>query len=191
MSVQKADGKPLAGAVVMLHALDGPTHPAAPQRTVMDQVNLSFAPDVLVIPVGSTVEFPNTDATRHQVYSFSSTHAFQLPLYRGKPYPPERFDRVGLVTLGCNIHDTMVAYIVVTDAPFFGRTEASGVWTASAVPRGHYRVQVWHPRLRDAAPELQRDLLVGDSDHAELGIRLQHALRPAPVAGSSHSWDAY
>ena len=88
----------------------------------MDQVDLAFVPDVLVVPVHSSVQFPNSDAVRHQVYSFSSARQFQLPLYRGKPYPPVTFAQPGVVTLGCNIHDNMIAYIVVTAAPFFGRT---------------------------------------------------------------------
>ena len=68
------------------------------------------------------VQFPNSDVISHQVYSFSSARQFQLPLYRGKPYPPVVFDAARVVTLGCNIHDNMLAYIVVTGAPFFGRT---------------------------------------------------------------------
>ena len=99
--------------------------PAPPVHAIMDQVNLAFVPDVLVIPVHSTVQFPNSDAVSHQVYSFSSARQFQLPLYRGKPYPPVTFDQPGIVTLGCNIHDNMLAYIVVTAAPFFGRTDAA------------------------------------------------------------------
>jgi plastocyanin len=191
VSVLQTDGKPVVGAIVTLHPLDAASRPSPPTRAVMDQVNLAFDPDVLVIPVGSTVEFPNTDTTRHQVYSFSPAHPFQLPLYRGKPYPPERFDRAGLVTLGCNIHDDMLAYIMVTDAAYFGRTNAAGNWSVGTVPRGRYRVEVWHPRVRDAAPELQRELTVGDSERAEVTVRLRRALRPAPLGGSSHSWDAY
>ncbi|HTT01248.1 MAG TPA: carboxypeptidase regulatory-like domain-containing protein [Steroidobacteraceae bacterium] len=191
VSVLQTDGKPVVGAIITLHALDAALRPAPPMRAAMDQINLAFEPDVLVISVGSTVEFPNTDTTRHQVYSFSAAHPFQLPLYRGKPYPPEHFDRAGLVTLGCNIHDDMLAYILVTDAPYFGRTDAAGNWSASTVPRGRYRVEVWHPRGRDAAHDLERELRVGDTERAEVTIRLQRALRPAPLEGSPHSWDAY
>ena len=78
-----------------------------------------FVPDLLVVPVGSTVSFPNSDSVSHQIYSFSAAKRFQLPLYRGKPYPPRLFDQAGLVMLGCNIHDWMIAYIDVTDAPFY------------------------------------------------------------------------
>ena len=65
----------------------------------MDQVNRAFDPDLLVIPLNSTVTFANSDTVSHQIYSFSPPKRFQLPLYRGKPYPPTRFDQAGLVTL--------------------------------------------------------------------------------------------
>src|SRR5438132_7382630 len=91
----------------------------------MDQVDRAFAPDLLVVPIGSTVEFPNSDSVSHQIYSFSQPKRFKLPLYHGKPYPPVQFDQAGVVTLGCNIHDDMLAYLLVTDAPWFGRTEGS------------------------------------------------------------------
>jgi plastocyanin len=101
------DGKTLAGAVVTVEA-ESPAMPATPPaKATMDQVDLAFVPDVLVVPVHSTVQFPNSDAVSHQVYSFSSARRFQLPLYRGKPYPPVTFDQPGIVTLGCNIHDNM------------------------------------------------------------------------------------
>ena len=186
--VQLPDGQALQGAVITARPLDVPAHHAAPVRAVMDQVDRAFAPDLLVIPVGSTVEFPNTDSVSHQIYSFSPAKRFQLPLYRGKPYPPVHFDQPGVVTLGCNIHDQMLAYLVVTDAPFFGRTDSAGVWSAE-LPHGRYRVTLWHPRLRDNAADLERELTVGDSDRAELTLRLVKGLQPAPLAERQHSWD--
>src|SRR5207248_2506647 len=125
ISVQSPDGHALAGAVVTARPLDAPGKRLGPVHAVMDQVDRAFAPDLLVIPVGSTVEFPNSDSVSHQIYSFSPTKRFKLPLYRGKPYPPVPFDQAGVVTLGCNIHDDMLAYLVVTDAPWFGRTDKS------------------------------------------------------------------
>ena len=190
ITVQSPDGHPIAGAVVTVHALATDSHPSPPIRAVMDQVNRAFEPDLLVIPVGSTVAFPNSDSVSHQIYSFSPAKRFQLPLYRGKPYPPEHFDQPGVVTLGCNIHDEMLAYLVVTDAQFFGRTDASGTWTTD-IPRGKYRVSVWHPRMNDDVAELDRELMVGGGDRATLSLRLAKPLRPAPLQGRPHSWDAY
>lgn len=188
VAVQTSDGRPLAGAVLTIHALGGADHPAVPVHAVMDQVDRTFVPDLVVIPAGSTVEFPNSDSVSHQIYSFSAAHRFQLPLYRGKPYPPVHFDQAGLVTLGCNIHDSMLAYVLVTDAPYFGRTDAAGSWSAD-VPRGNYRVTVWHPRMHEGA-ELEREMMIGEGDRAALTLRLAKPLQPAPLGGH-HSWDAY
>jgi len=186
--VQTPDGQPLAGAVVMARPLDAPARKPAPVRVVMDQLNRTFAPDLLVIPVGSTVEFPNSDSVSHQIYSFSPAKRFQLPLYRGKPYPPVRFDQPGVVTLGCNIHDEMLAHLLVTDAPYFGRTDAAGAWSAE-VPRGRYRVTLWHPRLREPESNLDRELAIGDADRAELTVQLSKPLQPAPLHDHPHTWD--
>jgi plastocyanin len=188
INVQSADGRPLSGAVVTVRPLDGQARHPAPVRAVMDQVNRAFEPDLLVIPVGSTVEFPNSDSVSHQIYSFSQPKRFQLPLYRGKPYPPVHFDQPGVVTLGCNIHDEMLAYLLVTDAPWSGRTDSVGAWTVD-LPRGRYRVALWHPRLRDSEADLERELTVGETDRADLTLRLSKPLQPAPLGGRPHSWD--
>jgi plastocyanin len=188
VAVQTADGRPLAGAVLTIHSLTGSDHPGVPVNAVMDQVNRAFVPDLLVIPAGSTVEFPNSDSVSHQIYSFSAARKFQLPLYRGKPYPPVHFDQAGLVTLGCNIHDSMLAFVLVTDAPYFGRTDATGSWSVD-VARGTYRVTVWHPRMQEGS-ELEREMTIADGDRAALTLRLAKALQPAPLE-VRHSWDAY
>jgi len=191
VTVTQGGDKPLAGTVLMLHPLGAPQHPQAPVRATMDQVNRMFVPDVLVIPVGSTVSFPNTDKVRHQVYSFSPAHRFQLPLYSGKPYPPQHFDRAGLVTLGCNIHDWMLAYIVVTDAEFFGSTDGSGKWSIKDVPSGRYRMEWWHPRLREFPASDSREIEVSGTEPVEVRVAIDGGLRPPAMGMHPHSWDAY
>jgi plastocyanin len=188
VTVRTPDGRPLPGAVVAAYPLDTPPHKPPPIKAVMDQVNRAFAPDLLVIPLGSTVTFPNSDTVSHQIYSFSPAKRFQLPLYRGTPYPPVHFDQPGVVTLGCNIHDEMVGYLVVTDAPYYGRTDSKGAWS-NEVARGRYRITIWHPRTRDEGADLQRELTVGEEDHAELAVRLTKSLTPAPLTDRPHSWD--
>ena len=188
ITVQSPDGHALAGAVVTARPLGAPGKRPAPVHAVMDQVDRAFAPDLLVVPIGSTVEFPNSDSVSHQIYSFSQPKRFKLPLYRGKPYPPVPFDQAGVVTLGCNIHDDMLACLLVTDAPWFGRTDKSGAWVAD-VPRGRYRVSIWHPRMRETQADLERELTVGDADRAELTVHLGKSLLPAPISDRPHSWD--
>jgi plastocyanin len=181
------DGKALAGAVVTVEAISPTLPPPAPTRATMDQVDLTFVPDVLVVPVRSTVQFPNSDVISHQVYSFSSARRFQLPLYRGKPYPPVSFDEPGIVTLGCNIHDNMLAYIVVTTANYFGRTDAHGKWSGPNLPSGKFRVRLWHPLLNETA-DIERIVETGSASES-LELRLSRNLRPAPLTGRPHSWD--
>jgi plastocyanin len=181
------NGKPLVGAVVTIEAESPVLPPSPPAHATMDQVNLAFVPDVLVVPVHSTVQFPNSDVIGHQVYSFSSARRFQLPLYRGKPYPPVTFDEPGVVTLGCNIHDNMLAYIVVTRAPWFGRTDAAGKWAVPNLPAGRFRLRLWHPLLNEPI-EVER-LIDANAAEERIEIRLSRALRPAPLTGRPHSWD--
>src|ERR1700726_14689 len=164
VQAQLADHAPFAGAIVTARGTTG--HAPVPVSAILAQINLAFVPDILVIPVGSTVEFPNSDSVSHQIYSFSPTKRFQLPLYHGKPYPPVHFDQAGIVTLGCTIHDKMVGYIFVTDATYFGRTDARGAWSVTNVPRGTYHISLWHPLLRDSAASLERDVAVTGDESA-------------------------
>lgn len=190
VAVKLPDGQSLADAVITVRSMDKRLDPAAPIHAVMDQIHRMFVPEILVIPVGSTVSFPNSDSVSHQIYSFSPAKSFQLSLYRGKPYPPMLFDRTGVVILGCNIHDWMIGYIDVTDAPFYGTTNAQGSWSAQ-LPGGKYEITVWHPRMREQSPTLVRELSVDATDRATLTLRLTRPLRPAPMEGQAPSWDSY
>jgi plastocyanin len=145
---------------------------------VMDQKDRAFVPAVLVVNVGASVEFPNNDSVSHQVYSFSPAKRFQLPLYKGEAHPPVTFDQPGLVVLGCNIHDSMVGYIFVTPAPYFGTTDPGGSLTLRDLPPGDYRVTIWSPYIADDPASLTRDLRV--DGNAEERFQLAAALRVRP-----------
>lgn len=199
VTLSQADGTALAGAAVTVRRL-GSVSAAAPAPTpadnaagdgnwAMDQVNRAFDPEVIVVPVGAAVRFPNSDSVSHQVYSFSPTKRFQLPLYRGKPYPPVRFDTPGIVTLGCNIHDNMIGWILVTDAPWFGSSDAAGSWRANALPAGDYEVTIWHPRLRDDAKALSSHVHIEAGNTTRSSFRSAKPMRPAPLTGKSREWD--
>lgn len=190
IAVELPDHSPLADAVVTVQPIGKKLPPPTPIHAVMDQVHRMFAPEVVVIAVGSTVSFPNSDSVSHQIYSFSPAKRFQLSLYRGKPYPPELFDQTGIVILGCNIHDWMIGYIDVTSAPFYGTTDAQGAWSAQ-LPAGRYEITVWHPRMREATPTLVRELSIDARDRANLTLQLTKPLRPAPMEGGLPSSDSY
>jgi len=121
-AVNDSKGNPLPDAVVVAVPEDDQVPPAKPGATVEDQVDKEFVPYVQPVRVGTYVNFPNKDNIRHHVYSFSAAKRFELPLYSGTPAAPVLFDKVGVVLLGCNIHDWMIGYIYVTDAPYFGKT---------------------------------------------------------------------
>jgi hypothetical protein len=145
----------------------------------MDQVDRQFSPYVLAVRTGTPVLFVNNDSVAHQVYSFSPPKRFELALYHGKPRQPVVFDRPGIVTVGCNIHDNMVGYLYVTDAPWFGTTGNDGVWKAHDLPAGEYELQVWTPLLPPHEWMLTQTIAVGEATRAS--FKLKRALRPEPV----------
>ena len=134
--------------VVIYAVPEGRQLPLAKKTAVMDQKNRMFIPHVLVVQTGTAVQFPNSDDVRHHVYSFSPAKSFQLPLYKGTPANPEIFDKAGIVTLGCNIHDQMSAFIVVVDTPYFEKTSI-GKATLRDVDPGRYSVHLWYPDMRE------------------------------------------
>ena len=123
------------------------------------------------------------------MYSFSQAKRFELPLYRGTP-KPETFDRAGVVTLGCNIHDNMRATVFVVDAQYYGRADASGTLRIADIQPGSYSVQVWHPLSRDMRPVLEQKISVTAAEpRASLQLALPLKLRSeSRVPGN---WDAY
>lgn len=178
--VASADG-PVAGAVVSLHGEALPLSDA-PRSAVIDQVRVQFAPRVSVVETGASVSFPNSDDVLHHVYSFSPAKRFELPLYSGRPASPVVFDQPGVVVLGCNIHDQMIAYVVVLDTPVHAVTGADGVAVLEA-PAGEYALQVWHERLGQTPWRAPQAL---GADGGARTVELAFPVAPAaPEAGGS------
>ena len=167
IDVRGADGRPLAGAVVLV---DTPTRPAAPIRFpwpyVIAQQNISFQPHVLIVPVGATVNFPNRDAMRHHVYSFSRSKRFELKLYGRDETRSVTFDTPGLVALGCNIHDTMSGFIWVVDTPYAAQADARGHLVIADVPPGSVTLRLWHPTIRAPGNILIQAATIGPGGYA-------------------------
>lgn len=124
-----------------------------PRPASIEQVRKTFVPLISVVQTGAAVEFPNNDTVRHHVYSFSASKVFELKLYAGTPARPVVFDKPGVVVLGCNIHDRMLAYIVVADTPWFAVSGDDGTAKLADLPPGDYLLQAWHPR-RLGMPDL-------------------------------------
>lgn len=146
--LDEQSGTPVPGAVVTLPGAGEPS----PGTYRIAQQDRAFQPRVLTVPAGSEVNFPNKDDTQHHVYSFSEAKTFDIELYAGEPESPIRFDQPGIVELGCNIHDRMQGFVIVTDRPYYGRTDETGRihFKRSAAPQGQpITARVWHPRLRN------------------------------------------
>jgi plastocyanin len=173
-------GHGVGGVVVTVTPAEARGAKQVQTTAVMDQRALAFEPNVLVVATGTSVEFPNNDLVSHQVYSFSPAKKFQLPLYKGVRHPPVNFEREGLVVLGCNIHDAMVGYIYVTDAPYFGKTDADGTLRLQNLKGGEYRVSLWSPYVADSSEALSRTLHVDEHDVASSRFQLTRELRDQP-----------
>jgi plastocyanin len=193
ISVLDAAGHGVAGvALIAEPQFELPARHSAPRTAVIDQRQKQFAPNILIIQTGTGVDFPNSDQIEHQVYSFSPAKSFQLSLYAGHKYPPIVFDKPGLVVLGCNIHDQMIAYIYVTDSPYFGRSDEAGRWSQHDLPAGSYRITAWHPRLQEAAgTSLQLPLNITEGTPAAATFRLAKPLRPSNAHGGDQRWVDY
>jgi plastocyanin len=148
--VTDKSGAPVSDAVFYAEA-EAAGAAAKPARTaIVDQINKEFVPFVSVVQTGTSIAFPNKDNIRHHVYSFSPAKKFELKLYSGVPAAPVLFDKPGVVLLGCNIHDWMVAYLLMVDTPFFAKT-SNGRARIDGLPAGDYQVKVWHPQLQGPA----------------------------------------
>ena len=180
LSVQVSDqrGQPVADAVVTVIG-GGGAHAEAPTTRVIDQAHLTFVPYVEVFRPGDSVVFRNSDVTRHHVYSFSPVKAFEFVVDAGKRSTPLLLDKPGVVAVGCNIHDGMISYLYVTDAPVFARTGKDGRVTFDHLPAGQVDVRVWQPRLPAGRPDLrQQTIALEAQDHRTHAFPL--TLRPAP-----------
>jgi plastocyanin len=147
VTVKNMAGALVSDAVVYAQR-SGITFAPVKKQTVIDQRNKQFIPYVTAVQVGTSVLFPNSDNIRHHVYSFSPAKKFELPLYIGVPAKPVVFDKVGFVTLGCNIHDWMIAYVAVLPTPYFQVTGKEGHALLKDLPGGQYTVEVWQPSLK-------------------------------------------
>ena len=139
-------GTPVPNAIVINTGVSNPIKTEA----VVDQVGKRFVPYVSAIAPGTLVRFPNSDNTRHSVYSFSDAKTFELKLYHANDAEPVLFDRAGLVALGCNVHDHMKAYIMVTEYA----SAISDMAGKVSLPEDFdpKTLKIWHPQLNNANP---------------------------------------
>ncbi|HEX8840813.1 MAG TPA: methylamine utilization protein [Sphingomicrobium sp.] len=177
--VVDASGRPVRDAVVTFYpAGQAARPPRAGGHFVVSQQHLQFHPFLTIVPVGADVTFPNLDPTKHHVYSFSPAKRFELKLFARDQSRTVNFDKPGVVALGCNIHDQMSAFIVVTDSAWTARTNAQGIAAFSDAPSGAGRVTVWHPYLRGVVQQA----LAATQHNAAFSLRLRPP-PPMPMMG--------
>lgn len=158
LQVTDAGGRPaldLGNAVIFIDAR-GPRPPASGRAMDMSLDARQFRPRVIVVPAGSTVNFPNLDPFNHNVFSVNEPNAFDLGLYGRGETRDKRFARAGLVRVFCNIHPRMTGFVVVRDNGWYAQPGADGSFTIPNIPAGQYTLKVWHER----APELTQQITV-------------------------------
>lgn len=161
-------GRPVVDAVVYVELTNKASAQLSPaprsKTSEVEQRGRQFLPLVSVIQSGSSVNFPNNDTVRHHVYSFSQAKVFELKLYSGIAGRAIVFDKPGTVVLGCNIHDSMVAFIHIVDTPWFAKTDPTGEARIPSLPNGSYRLRAWHYSLADQNSIAEQALSIAGSD---------------------------
>ncbi|HEX5229544.1 MAG TPA: hypothetical protein VFW44_17655 [Bryobacteraceae bacterium] len=142
--------------------------PKPPVTATLNQQAARFDPDLIVVPVGSTVEFPNSDPIFHNVFSLSKAQPFDLGYFPQGHSRAVKFSNAGVVQVYCHIHANMYAAIVVTASPWFEKPESDGSFSFANVPPGHYRLTAWHKIAGLHKVEVD----VPESGSAEVTIRV-------------------
>lgn len=164
ITVKDSNGVPLPNSVVMLRSDGGANLASRIVRRdfAVDQIDREFVPKITITSLGARVTFPNRDIVQHSVYSFSKAKQFEIPIYVGESPQVLTLDKAGVIILGCNIHDWMVGYIVVTDTPIAELTKENGTVTVPDLPRGKYSIRVWHPQSK--AGEVMQQFELSESE---------------------------
>ena len=141
--------------IVYVEKMDGQFAPPE-AHAIMDQQNLTYVPHVLPLLAGTTVDFPNSDTVRHNVFSPpGSTKVFNLGTYDVGVIKTVIFDAIGETPLLCNVHAEMSGYVVALQNPYFVLTDKTGAYTIKDVPSGKYMITTWHEKLRSASQEIE------------------------------------
>jgi plastocyanin len=135
--------------------LEGGKAKPKPAEATVIMKGKQFIPRVTVVPVGSTVAFPNQDPIFHNVFSVSGTNRFDLINYKRPESKSWRFEHPGLVRVYCNIHPQMSAAVYVVDTPFWTRAAKDGSFTIPDVPPGKYTLRAWHERGGETSTEIE------------------------------------
>lgn len=174
------DGKPLTGAfgLVTLEPASGKWKPRTPKRHVMEQRGREFNPHVMAVSVGSTVAFPNFDNIFHNVFSTSPQGAFDLGIYKSGEAREFKFDKEGIIRLGCNLHANMSAYLVVVGAPAYVVTDDKGNFKFGRLAPGKYKLKAWSEKSKQ--PITQDVTIKAGANQISVGVAADAPAGPQP-----------
>lgn len=168
--ILEKDNKPsqdLGDAVVYLEGTATPATAAAPDTVEIAITDKVYAPHVVVVPVGSTVRFPNHDPFNHNVFSVSEPNTFDLGLYGRGEVKSQTFTKPGLVRVYCNVHPRMVAYVLVMANRLYAQPGQDGSFVIENVPAGRHRLHVWHERI---PTEVIKDVTAGADGDLQIAL---------------------
>lgn len=176
----RIDGKAAAGtySLVTLEPASGRWKPRTPKRHVMEQRGREFNPRIMAISVGSTVAFPNFDTVFHNVFSTSPVGAFDLGIYKAGEARELKFEKEGIVRLGCNLHANMQAYLVVVAAPSYVVTDEQGRFKFNRLAPGRYKLKAWSERSK--APITQDITIKPGKNDVAVGVSADAPAGPPP-----------
>ncbi len=189
VTIVDRDGQPVPDVAVYVQSDHDTPLPAPTNTAVMDQVDVRFEPHFLVVQAGTQVEFPNRDVIAHHVYSFSKPNNFVLPMFKGGLKPRVNFDHEGVVTLGCDLHDHMLAHILVVNSHVFEKTGFDGKTQLTIENTGGLTVSIWSPRINLNEENLSQSIKAARS--AQITFSLMEKLRtPHSDDSAALSWNA-
>ncbi len=174
------EGKAAAGAysLVTLEPASGKWKPRTPKRHVMEQRGREFNPRIMAISVGSTVAFPNFDGVFHNVFSSSPQAAFDLGIYKAGEAREFKFEKEGIIRLGCNLHANMSAYLVVVSQPSYVITDDKGAFKFGRLAPGKYKLKAWSEKSK--APITQDITIKAGANTVSVGVAADAPAGPPP-----------
>ncbi len=165
--------KGIKNAVVFLRAVAGGTSLSRPESNpTIDQRDCVYAPHVLLVPAGATVDIKNSDGILHNIHTYSEKNpAFNTAQPKFKKIISKSFAQPEMIRVTCDVHDWMTAWIVVQDHPYYTLTDTTGAFQLSDIPPGEYELRVWHETLG----EHSRSLSVTADQSVPVEVRLARA----------------
>jgi len=181
--------RPTDGLVIEL--VGAGTAPAARGEFEINQLDKEFIPLLTIAGVGSSLSFTNQDELKHHIYSVSQANKFDLPLHNGRSEKIIQLSKPGVIKLGCNIHDWMLAYVYVAESDHVKIMDNSGVVTFDDLPAGAYQIKIWSPRLRNTKkPVIQAvTLSEGQAQTTSIKIKLRKHIRKPVRNEQAQSYD--